>query len=140
MSEVTKQLHPVLSIVQAVHEWQLSFWSNGSNKPPGFFQTRIKSDDQRYGQLIAEVEKLTDHKAAMDAFIIELRLTREMREKREEEAKERRSFWILKVALPITLAILSTLGVVIAKTAPVANALWDDYLRTHPTVSQQINK
>jgi hypothetical protein len=139
MAEVTKQMGPVQDPLKKLHEWQLGFWSNGSkDRPKGFFQMRIEADDRRYQEMVDEVSKLSDHKASVDAFIIELRLAREFREKREKEAKDRRNFWILKVGVPVIVGILGLLGVAIKQAAPVIEILWKDYLKAHPAVSEQL--
>jgi len=138
MAEVSRQLEPTHTLLQQLKEWQLAFWSNGSGRPPGFIQNRIISEDQRYREIADEVKTLTDHKSTVDSFIVELRLAREFREKREKEAKDRRNFWIVKVALPVTLGILSLLGLAIKQTAPVIQILWEDYLKAHPEVTERI--
>jgi hypothetical protein len=150
MAEVTRQMGPVQELLKKLHDWQLGFWSNGSkDRPKGFFQMRIESDDRRYQEMVDEVSKLTDHKASVDAFIVELRLAREFREKREAEEKERqeiaeqkrvdrRNFWVLKIGIPVVLGILSLIGVIIKQAAPVVEILWKDYLKAHPAVSEQI--
>ena len=51
MDEVSRQMAPMHAIlqglkdaVQEVKTWQFGFWSNGSGRAPGFFQSRIKAD------------------------------------------------------------------------------------------------
>lgn len=145
MAEVTRQVKPFAEALQALHEWQLAFWSNGSGRVPGFFQRRMQEDDRRnkeidlrHGEILQEVNKLTDHKQAVDAFIVELRLAREFRERRESEAKTRRNFWILKVGVPVVVGVLGLLGVLARQAAPVVKILWDDYLHAHPVVTEQL--
>lgn len=60
MIEVAKQIKPIADEVRAAREWQLSFWSNGSGRPPGYFQTRVKEDDARYTALATETAKQSD--------------------------------------------------------------------------------
>jgi hypothetical protein len=141
MAEVSRQMGPVQEVLKKLHEWQLAFWSNGSGRPPGFFQTRIKEDDRRYSEMLDEVSKLTDHKAAVDAFIIELRLAREFREKREDEDKQRRKmYWglVWKIGGPIGTGLLALLSWGAAKATPVIKILIDDYLQAHPHAMEQI--
>ena len=76
----------------------------------GLFRTGLFRKTRRYREIADEVKTLTDHKSTVDAFIVELRLAREFREKREKEAKDRRNFWIIKVTLPVVLGILSLSG------------------------------
>ena len=49
--EVADQLKPFIDTLKGVRDWQYSFWSNGSGRPMGFFQMRMKEDDERNRQL-----------------------------------------------------------------------------------------
>lgn len=140
MAEVAKQLEPMHTLLTSVKDWQLSFWSNGSGRPPGFFQTRMKEDDAWRSDISTKVENLNNHKDVVDKFITELRLAREFRELREKEAKERRRFYLLKVALPIVLAILSVIGIAVKQTVPVVKIIWENYLHSHPVVGEELQK
>lgn len=140
MAEVTRQVQPMHDLLQSVKEWQLSFWSNGSGRPPGFFQNRMKEDDHWRAEITGKVEDLNTHKATVDLFINELRLSRKFLEEKEMEAKERRRFYLLKVALPIVLGILSIVGIIVKQAVPVVKIIWDNYLHSHPVVSEQLQE
>ena len=47
LAAVTAHMKPWGEILKSVHDWQTGFWSNGSGKPLGFFQMRMKADDER---------------------------------------------------------------------------------------------
>jgi len=100
----------------------------------------MKEDDRWREDITGKVENLNDHKEVVDKFITELRLAREFREQREQEAKERRRFWILKVALPIILGIVSVVGIAIKQAVPVVKLIWDNYLHSHPVVSERLQE
>jgi hypothetical protein len=145
MAEVSRQLEPTHSLLQQLHEWQLAFWSNGSGRVPGFFQRRMKEDDTWRGEAATKLDTLANHKESVDKFILELRLARDFREKREQEAKERQEkfkerlkFLTIKVALPIVVAILGLIGIAIKQSVPVIKILIDDYLKAHPLASERI--
>jgi hypothetical protein len=138
MAEVNKQIEPVKKLLTELHEWQLAFWANGSGRVPGFFQRRIQDDDRWRATV-------DDHKTKVDTLIYDLCKAREFREKREEEEKvqrqKRHDFWISifwKVGLPIALGICSIVGTGIVKATPIIKILWEDYLRAHPAVTQQM--
>ncbi len=139
MAEVARQVEPMRGLLQQLHEWQLCFYSNGDkNIPKGFFQRCRLDDDRRHEEIVGEIKVLNDHKETVDKFITELRLAREFREKREEEAKERRRFYLLKVVVPIVLALVSLTGLAIKQAVPVVHIIWENYVRSHPTVSQEL--
>ena len=146
MDEVTKQLGPTLTLLQKLsdtvnksHDWQLSFWSNGNrDRPPGFFQTRMKDDDRRYLELVSDMTQLKDHKKQVETLITESRAARKMREEQEAKTRAWRQFWLLKIGLPILLLLLSGIGVAVKQSFPVVRILWKDYLRAHPLAASQL--
>lgn len=139
VAEIIRQVEPLKDMLAKQHEWQLCFYSNGDkNIPKGFFQRCREDDDNRYKETISQIKVLNQHKETVDQFITELRLAREFREKREEEAKDRRRFWILKVAVPIILAFVSLVGIAIKQAAPVVHIIWENYIHSHPVVSEQL--
>ena len=141
MEEVAKQMQPLQATLQKVHEWQLGWWSNGSkDRPPGFFQNRMKEDDRWRDEVRSQVDRLSANRAADAKFILELRMARKFREQREAEAKARRNFWIVKVGVPVLVAILGLIGVAVKVSAPIIKVLVDDYLRAHPYVTEHLKK
>ena len=127
MDEVSRQIQPI-------HDWQLAFWSNGSGRPPGFFQTRIKADDERYGRLEKELARQGEIADVMDDFV----KTSNTRQKENEEHKRKREFR-QKLWIPIAATIiLGLVGWMYHLCAPVAKILWDDYLKSHPIASEQL--
>jgi len=103
MMEVMRQIQPI-------HDWMLAFWSNGSNRPPGYFQTRVQADDERYNRLIESIKSSQ-------------RFWRGM---------------LLKVAVPLLLGLLSGLGWGIKTVAPTVRILFEEYVRAHPAVEHRI--
>jgi hypothetical protein len=127
MDEVSKQLKPI-------HEWQLSFWSNGSGRPPGFFQMRVKADDERYDRMALEQKKTVDSLGEVTDFVKNYRQRREERERRWK-------FWapIMKRVLIGAATVLITLaGWAFSRIEPIVKILWEDYLRAHPMVIQKM--
>lgn len=72
-------------IVKPVHEWQLAFWSNGSGRPPGHFQSRCESDDRRYSRLEAETRKQSDILTKLDRYVTAEEIKEEQRKQDAEE-------------------------------------------------------
>lgn len=103
MQEVAKQLKPL-------HEWQLAFWSNGTDRPPGFFQTRIEADDKRYNALIESMEKSR-------------KFWRDM---------------LFKVVVPVLGGILGLIGWGIKEAAPTFKILFEEYVHAHPAVEDRM--
>lgn len=143
MAEVTRQLIPFETSLKALHEWQLSFWSNGTGRPPGFFQSRIKADDERYKQLEDETKEQSGILAKVHDFMVSQVARAEAREKAEKERADRHKLYmslLWKVGAPIAGAILSLVGWGVSKAAPVVKILIDDYLKAHPYVTEELQK
>jgi hypothetical protein len=111
-----------------MHDWQLGFWSNGSGKPPGFFQMRMKEDDARNRR----VEEY-----------IELAETRQIeKEDRVKQREKRWGFWKPIVGWVVTgfMGGLVTFSIwFVPRAFHVIDVLWHDYERYHPAVRQQLN-
>jgi hypothetical protein len=132
--EVTKQMKPFADQMKKVHDWQLGFWSNGSGRPPGFFQMRMKEDDERNQQVKEDLAKATAVAARLDDFVNEQRILREHRQARWR-------FWwpIIKwVGGGLGTTVLGLAVWACAHIAPVVRILWEDYLKYHPGVTQQL--
>jgi Fe2+ transport system protein B len=157
-AEVAKQNRPIL-------DWMHGFWSNGSGKPLGFFQmrilqdderfrTRVKADDERYQRLEQETKSQSETLETLKDFMFEQKLSREAREKAEKKAEEERKeseqkkkeriarYWsIAKWAAPVIGSIIVTLAAwIYSAAAPVLKILWEDYLKAHPIVSEQLKQ
>ena len=141
MAEVSKQIQPL-------HEWMLAFWSNGSGRPPGFFQMRIKADDERYGRLSKEMDKQSEVLERLDVNMQEIAAEKKLeaeRKKIEAERKEERDKriarwlpvvkWVASVLASAMIALASWGAV---KIEPVLRVLWLDYLRAHPLAEKQL--
>lgn len=141
MAEVAKQVKPL-------HDWMLAFWSNGSDRPPGFFQMRIKADDDRYNRLAeAQAERNEVQKGQAGAlkdlqeFVVYYKAKQKAEEDRKDAFHKRVRFWlpIVKWVGGGIFALLVIIGGwAVHRTAAVAKFLWEDYLHTHPVVTQQI--
>lgn len=136
MEEVAKQLKPFLDTLTRVHDWQLSFWSNGSGRPPGFFQSRMKDDDERN----ARVKKdLADQNSKLEPVVAYIEDQRALKQHRDERWK----FWWPKIQWAIggiatgLLALVAWLG---PHVAHVVDILWRDYEHYHPGLSDEIKK
>lgn len=79
MAEVAQQMQPVNELLTKMHDWQLSWWSNGSGRPPGFFQLRMAEDDKR-NKIVEDFVKTAQ--------------TRQIESENDQKRKERRwKFW-----------------------------------------------
>jgi hypothetical protein len=127
VSEVVSQMKPFADDLKACREWQLSFWSNGVGKVPGFFQLRMQQDDAR------------------NAIVTDYIRTAQKRQREEEFRKRDRDaqwrFWwpIIKWVgggLATTfLALAMWLG---PKIIRVGTALVEDYLKSHPALTEKL--
>lgn len=143
MAEVARQLVPFETALKALHEWQLSFWSNGTGRPPGFFQSRIKADDERYKKLEDETKEQSGILAKVHDFMVSQVARAEAREKAEKDRADRHKLYmslLWKIGAPIAGAILSLVGWGVSKAVPVIRILIDDYLRAHPAVTTELQK
>ena len=157
MRLLSKELEPF-------RDWMLGFWSNGSkDRPLGFFQmrvkaeddrftTRVKQDDERYERLQEETKGQSETLEVVKQFMASQVAAREAREKaerevaeqkekEEKEKKERRARnwaiarWIGGIVGPALLALMAW---AYHAMAPVVQILWQDYLKAHPIVMQQL--
>lgn len=136
VAEVAKQLKPFLDMLTRAHDWQLSFWSNGSDRPPGFFQSRMKEDDERNRQVKKDLADQNSKLEPIVAFINEQRILKEHRSRRWK-------FWWPKIQWALggfatsLLALVAWLG---PHVVHVVDILWQDYEHYHPGLSDQIKK
>lgn len=136
MDEVAKQLSPLSRKIESIDRWKLSLWSNGSGGPPGYLEQARKEDDERYERLFSNIEDLGKHKSTVERFLI-------LFEEREQQRKERIDRWkgiFWKIGAPIGAALLSVAGWLAHQSAPVIKILWDDYIRNHPQIMQQMKQ
>jgi hypothetical protein len=134
MAEVASQLKPFGDKIDAMHDWQLGFWSNGSGRPVGFFQRRMKEDDERNIRVITYIDNAEKRQAES-----------ETRKKVEEERQQAREAawrkwspvvkWVGGILSTLVIAAAVWLG---SKVVLVAEILWQDYEHNHPGVSQQL--
>lgn len=135
MEEVSAQLKPIKDMLENVHDWQLSYWSNGSGRPLGFYQMRMKEDDRRNEQIKNDLKTQTDITSDIADYV------RKEKEEKERWAK-RWEFWlpIIKWAVPVLgTALLGTAAWIGAHALPVIGFLWQDYVKHHPE-AEQINR
>ena len=137
MEEITRQMEPTHTLLQTLKEWQLAFWSNGSGRPPGFFQSRIQHDDDRYGRLKTESEAQSVVLGDVKSYMIEQRAVRVERERADTDRQKRHArYWMIG---KIAAGLLGTALAWGAKEAyPVVKILIEDYLHSHPYVSEKL--
>lgn len=129
VDEITKHLKPM-------HDWMLGFWSNGSGRPPGFFQMRVKQDDERYERLASETADQSKVLSKVDAYVTEEMTLRKHR-------AERWKFWWPKIQWllgGVGIVLLAIVGWVGPHAVKVVDILWQDYLRYHPGLSTDLKK
>jgi hypothetical protein len=135
VAEVASQLKPFLDTLTKVHDWQISFWSNGNKDlPKGFFQRRMEDDDIRNAQIKADLKKQTEVADELVDYVKQQKFIAEHREKRWK-------FWWPKIqwALGGLASVILALGAWLGPRAVhVGVILWQDYLKYHPAVSEQI--
>lgn len=144
VDEVKRQVEPTHTLLQGLKqeaqegkEWRLSFWSNGSGRPPGYFQNRVKSDDERYTALDGKTEAQSVILDEVKCYMIEQRAVRVERERAEAERRKRHArYWT--VAKVVATALLGLAGWIATKAIPVAKILIEDYLKEHPYVSEHL--
>ena len=85
MGLLSKELEPF-------RNWMLGFWSNGSkDRPPGFFQMRVKADDERYARLEMETKSQSETLKVVEQFMAAQAIRATAREKEEQDRKEQRA-------------------------------------------------
>ena len=137
MGLLSKELEPF-------RNWMLGFWSNGSkDRPPGFFQMRVKADDERYARLEMETKSQSETLKVVEQFMAAQAIRATAREKEEQDRKEQRARnlalvrWIAGIVIPALFAVLAW-GY--HATEPVIKILWEDYLKAHPFVTEQLKQ
>lgn len=138
MAEVLKE---VSKQVQPLHDWQLAFWSNGSGRPPGYFQMRVDADDKRYKRLEEETVAQSEVLKRLDTNMLDIASEKKAEVERKARRAARIAFWlpIVKwVAGGVLTAALALGGWAFSKVEPVIKILWEDYLEYHPAVKQKV--
>ena len=136
VEEVAKQMKPFVETLNKIHDWQLSFWSNGSGRPPGFFQSRMKEDDERNAQVKKD---LADQNSKLEPVVAYIEDQRALKQHRDERWK----FWWPKIQWAIgglatgLLALTAWIG---PHVAHIVGILWQNYEHYHPGLSEQIKK
>ena len=138
VDEVKRQVEPTHTLLQKLSEWQLAFWSNGSGRPPGFFQSRIKEDDHRYKELDDKTDAQNVVLDDVKCFMIEQRAVRVERERAEAERRKRHARYWTVAKVVATAPVLGLAGWIVTKAIPVAKILIEDYLKAHPYVSERL--
>ena len=143
MLEVHSQLGPLKTEVSSLNTRMRSLYSNGSGGPPGFLEMARKEDDQRYGRLfdLVEAHGLQLNKVA---GWVGIHTTRDAEnEDRQKKKEERFKFWVpwaWKIAAAFVGGVIS-LGVWGCHTVlPIANVLWQEYLKEHPIAAIELKK
>lgn len=132
--EISNQLKPL-------HEWQLSFWSNGSGRPLGFFQMRMREDDERYRLLIKyqeeQKQELMRQSEVADRMDDELKAQANDRTRKKERWDR---WWPIAKWVGGGIGTLALGGAtwLTIHAVPIAHILWEDYLHYHPSVTQQL--
>lgn len=133
MAEVSKQIQPL-------HDWMLAFWSNGSGRPPGFFQMRIKADDERYGRLERETEKQSEVLERLDENLKTIASDKKAETDRKAKRAEFIATWLPLarwVGAGIGGILIFLAGFAYQQISPVLKNLWDDYRHAHPIVQEK---
>jgi hypothetical protein len=125
--EVAEQLKPMNLKLEAMHDWQLGFWSNGSGRPEGFFQRRMKEDDKRNTMLEDFVKTAQQRQIESEA--------------RKLQREKIWQFWkpILKWAggglSTALIALTCWLG---PKVVNIAIIIYGELEKTHPAMTEKI--
>lgn len=131
VQEVSRHISPL-------REWMYAFYSNGDKtRPPGFFQMRIKADDERYEHLMDVQSDQTNALKEVASYVEDQKLRQKIDQERKAKWEKRIKFWlpIVKIVVPAMLGGALTLGTWgLAKAIPVMRSLWGDYLRSHPSL------
>jgi hypothetical protein len=134
MAEVSSQLKPFGERLAEMHDWQLGFWSNGSGRVPGFFQRRMKEDDERNAKVLGFIENAEQRQRESEA-------RKKVEEEDEQARAEKWEKWgpVIKWASGILSGLIVAFALwIVPKMVAVGEILWKDYLRNHPQVTQQI--
>src|ERR1700679_1281452 len=127
MAEVTSQLKPFGDRLAEMHDWQLGFWSNGSGRPVGFFQRRMKEDDERNTRVINFINNA-------EQKLLEAETRKRVEEERCEARAEKWRKWapVVKWTSGILSALIIAFSIWVgSKAVAVVEILWKDYLNTH---------
>ena len=147
VAEVAHQLAPFLEKLDKVLNWQLGFWSNGSkDRPPGFFQMRMKEDDLRNEQDAEEKKQIkddlknqTDITSGLLSFIQDQKTLKEYKQKQWKRWKPI-VVWAARGLGAALIALMCWIGPKVPKIIRIGFILYQDYLKYHPEASDQIKK
>jgi hypothetical protein len=117
------------------HEWQLSLFANGSGRPPGFFDVRVKADDAWRKEIREKLEKQEE----LGVHVEEMRKLLAAQLARSEEKKARNSkvaWWFAGVTGSVLSAALIFAGSQLYK---VASIMWDSYRKVDPTAVKRLD-
>jgi hypothetical protein len=132
--EIQNHLGPMGQKVDKLDRTLRSLYSNGSGGPPGYLETARKEDDERYERLFRSFKELEGNKEVVNTFIL-------LAKDREERQKRYRQM-IVKVGWKVCAGVLSAFlilaGWAYREASPVVKILWNDYLKYHPSVSEEI--
>jgi hypothetical protein len=148
LAAVTAHMKPWGEMLKSLHDWQIGFWSNGSGKPLGFFQMRMREDDARHKLLLDYQEKQTkelERQAViadkLDDFIKAEAVRKEEEEKHRKTVEKRWSIlwsvvkWGGPAVVTAFLALCAWLGPHLFR---VTRILVEDYLHYHPSVTERL--
>lgn len=134
VAEIASQIKPFSDMLKAMHDWQLGFWSNGSGQPEGFFQRRMREDDARN-------VKVMDFINTAQIRQIEAETRKKIEEENELEAAKIRAVrdkrlapWRKLAWGAASLVLAGALGL----TVRVIKIIAQDYLESHPRVTEQL--
>ena len=134
VAEIAAQLEPMHEDLKSVHEWQLAFWSNGSGRPEGFFQRRMREDDERNEVVLDFIR--TEQQRQLESETRK-KVAEEEEAAREARWKKRAPYvkWVAGI-LASLLAVMISAGVV--KMVNYGKIWLDEYLKSHPSLTERL--
>ena len=129
-------IHPIRTDIGNIGSRLRSLYSNGSGGPPGYLETAREQDDERFAALFDMASESKTFAETVKNFINEENKRRAHRQTRVTQAIK-----VARWALPgVFAAMLTVAGFAYHAITPVAKVLWEDYLRAHPEVTEQLKK
>jgi hypothetical protein len=143
MLEVHSQLGPLKTEVQNVSRTVRSLYSNGSGGPPGYLETARAEDQQWKTELKEVVAQHGDQLTEIADYVKTHNQQDVEHQNRQREKEERFKFWVpwaWKIAAGFVASVvaLSTWGC--HTILPIANVLWQEYLKEHPITATELKK